>query len=47
MAPPTGKKISYKIVFKFEVEDGKIVRGFVLYDGFNRSKQMGMIPENE
>jgi predicted ester cyclase len=47
MAPPTGKKISYKIVFMFEVKDGKIVQGFVLYDMFNRSKQMGMIPESK
>lgn len=43
MAPPTGKRISYKIVMMYKVEDGKIISGFDLYDMYNRAKEMGMI----
>lgn len=43
MAEPTHKKISYKIVFKYTVENGKIVKGFDMHDMYNRCIQMGLI----
>ncbi|WP_424961516.1 ester cyclase [Ekhidna sp.] len=43
LAQPTNRKVAYKTVFRYTVENGKIVRGFDLHDMYNRCIQMGVI----
>ncbi|MEQ8626900.1 ester cyclase [Ekhidna sp.] len=43
LAQPTNKEVTYKTVFRYTVENGKIVRGFDLHDMYNRCIQMGVI----
>ena len=43
LAQPTNNEVTYKTVFRYTVENGKIIRGFDLHDMYNRCIQMGVI----
>ncbi len=42
---PTGKQVDYFIMYKYTVENGKITEAYDIHDLYNRSKQMGFIPD--
>lgn len=44
---PNGRRIELRGVDVLEVEDGKIVRSTVYYDGAAFARQIGMLPEQE
>lgn len=43
MATPTNQEVAYKTVFKYTVENGRIVQGFDMHDMYNRCIQMGVL----
>ena len=43
-AVPSGKEVTYAIIFIYYVENGKIVKGWDLYDAMDRFNQLGVLP---
>jgi steroid delta-isomerase-like uncharacterized protein len=44
---PNGKRAGIRVIELMEVEDGKIVRNTVYYDGAAFARQIGMLPEQD
>ena len=44
---PNGKRVEVRTVEVMELEDGKIVRNTIYYDGAAFARQIGMLPEQE
>lgn len=44
-AAPSDNEVTYAIIFIYYVENGKIVKGWDLYDAMDRFNQLGVLPD--